>query len=148
MHYKKLVTHVESHASAVSRQQCCVTKQSSSSTSEFRSCVKVEGTVAEDDSVPCCLPPPPPTISFTVTQMCRGWVDHVACLIYKWILPWAVFHVTTSSLQPESGRIVCFDHITFWVGNAKQVCCCRFDGVIYFLFLVRKTLKKCLNHYP
>lgn len=24
-------------------------------------------------------------------------------------------------LQPESGRFVCFDHVTFWVGNAKQV---------------------------
>ena len=24
-------------------------------------------------------------------------------------------------LQPEVGSFVAFDHITFWVGNAKQV---------------------------
>ena len=35
-------------------------------------------------------------------------------------------------LQHEKGEFKCFDHVTFWVGNAKQV-------DLYFLFLNKKA---------
>ena len=34
-----------------------------------------------------------------------------------------VLTILIDSLQPKGdGRFVAFDHVTFWVGNAKQVC--------------------------
>lgn len=31
------------------------------------------------------------------------------------------FYIGTLNVQPKAGKFLRFDHLTFWVGNAKQV---------------------------